>query len=231
MTLFLTRFDLIPVAPTTITRLRRSSHISSKTLYIPQPERDEGAKFVARAKYHDTIKLTLPKKTQDALSAQGYTTALCSPDDSHPSIHSVTLAHSTHTITIYYRHDLSRVSTSGDTHQTVSIVALARISEAGQVQDTPVGPEDHHDEYYDTWKHWTDRLPWGCDRMPSQDFVLNIPGPTVPSRLRLVLTIELAARNHYRIDIKLATENPLASTTTTAHPRIPSLFLRYLRRH
>ena len=191
-----TTFDLLPVPPATITRLD-SSHISFKTFYIPQTRREEGANDLNAWKPHKTIKLVLPKKNQDALSTWGYTVTLRGPDDVRLTTHSVTLTHSTHAITIDYRHTL-REHPKG---QTLTVEAHAKMSRAG-LPDAPrnLGPPD---DDHDTSVSWTDGIPWRNEPR-FRDVELNTPG-LVALTFRLVLAF--GARNHYLLHIEPLTAN------------------------
>ncbi len=194
--------EVLPVSPTTIARTQ--SHISVKTLYIPQPQRsDKGAMSLAHLKQHDTIKLVLLKKTREALSAQGYAPTLRAapgPDDAHPTgthptgTHLVTLSHDTHTITIHYRHTIAE-HRSG---QQWSIEADVKMS--GPILQGGALPQiNGHGESQVSQVCWTAHLPW-VEKLDVQDVKLILPGCT---ELTVRLGLAFAARNHYVLCIEL----------------------------
>ncbi|KAM5546190.1 hypothetical protein V8D89_000316 [Ganoderma adspersum] len=191
-----TIFDLLPMPPATIMRLD-SSHISSKTLYIPQPRRDKAANNSTTGKPHETIKLVLLKKTRDALSTQGYTATLLDPDDVRPTTHSVTLTHGTHTITIDYQHTLGEHPRG----QMLTVEAHVKMSGAG-LPDTPDGAPQG-DDHGTPVVSWTDGIPWRIDPR-FRDVELNTPGLTA---LTLRLSLVFATRNHYLLHIELYMAN------------------------
>ncbi|PIL28688.1 hypothetical protein GSI_08732 [Ganoderma sinense ZZ0214-1] len=193
-------FDLLPIPPATILRLD-PSHISSKTLYIPQPQRNGRPSDPHLGTPHEIIKLVWPKKNQDALSARGYAVALRGPDDVRPTTYSVTLTHDTHTIAIEYRHTLQEHPKG----QMLNIKAHAEMLGAG----LPVPPQGdlgagaHQGDDRGTTVSWTDGMPWRNDARV-RNIELNTPG-IAPLTLRLGL--KFATRNHYLLHIELQTAN------------------------
>ncbi|KAM5546197.1 hypothetical protein V8D89_000323 [Ganoderma adspersum] len=199
-------FDLLPVSPATITRLH-SSHISSKTLHIPQPQRNEVSNDPILQKPHKMIKLMLQKKTRDALSAQGYSATLRGPDVVYPTTYRLTLVHDEQTIVIDYQHTLE-----GDGWaQKLTIEAHAQtLGRALRGAPGGVGlpgvPRRVDGHASGTMASWVDRLPWR-DYPTFEDVQVNTPKRMV-STLRLGLT--LATTNHYLLSAELLPANPVA---------------------
>ena len=183
-------FNLLPISRATITRLHSSPTppISLNTLYMPQPQRDENDNDTtqSRREPHETIRLVLPKKTRDALFAQGYTTTL----DIHPTSHSVVLSHDTHTISIDYVHTLE-----GDGRiQKLTMEAHVKTSGAF-LCDTPRNPVGVSGMSASS----VDCLPW-ADSLGFKSFGLNAP-ELAASTLQLGLIF--ATTNHYLLSIRL----------------------------
>ena len=97
--------DLFPLSTASINRCR--GRIEHKTVYISHPERADVRSDFARRQPHETINLTLRRKTRDALHIQGYAAELRGPDEGHPTTHWLVLSCDDHTITIEYRHTLT----------------------------------------------------------------------------------------------------------------------------
>ena len=209
------QFNLLPLSPAAIVHLRSSgSKISIKTLYIPQPERDQEAREVIHWKPHETIKLVLLEKTRRALSAQGYTATLRSPDDAHPYAHSLTLSHGTDAITIDYQHTLKELGL-GD--QELTIKAHVKMSGPAPIRDTP--DDSRISPMADSLRSGVtvsrnDRTPWD-GALEFQDVELGIPSG--PTSLTVKLGLTFAKTNHYllRIELKRADPNLAAHTPVT----------------
>ena len=193
--------SILPLSPAAITHFRSSGgQISIKTLYIPQPaaERDQGARDVARSKWHKTIKLVLPEKTREALSAQGYTATLRSPDGAHPRTHLVTLSRDTHTIFIDYKHTLED---DPDYDQKLTIEAHVKMSGPVLRGGSRGDPRDLQADDLDSVSR-RDRTPW-LEELRFDDVELNIPGE--PTALTVRLSMTFAKTNYYVLDIELKT--------------------------
>ena len=193
--------ELLPLSPASIVRLG-PSQISMKSLYIPQPDRDQGADDLAQRKRHETIKFVLPDKTRDALSAQGYTSTLRKPDEARPRTHSVTLSHDTHTITIDYQYALEE---RGGGRQYLTVEALVKAS--GLVlrdSPTPGGLQVLRpvDGGPGTRVVWQDSMTWHKEHYV-EDVRLDVPGNPTPLTVRVGLT--LATMNYYLLRIELKT--------------------------
>ena len=210
------RFDLLPLSLAALAHFHSSGgRISIKTLYIPQPERDQGERKAVYQEPHETIKLVLIEKTRRALSAQGYTATLRCPDNAHPCTHSVTLDHDTHTITIDYHHTLdyellNRYRERLRNCQRLTIKAHVKTS--GLVlQDSPCGFQvpSHWADGLGSRVFWTDvdSTQWK-EELYVQDIELaSIPGGPMALTIRLGLT--LARTNHYILRIGLKTPDPV----------------------
>ena len=202
----ITSSDLLPLSPAVIEPLRVDSpnHIFPRMLYIPQPPRsDEGGSVRARDQPHATINLVLPKKNREDLLAQGYTATLRHGANDVPT-HLVTLAHSTHTISIEYQHTLR----NEHGNHTLDIKAHVRTSISR-------GPGAGRQNIQDTGTavFWRDffKSTW-TESLDIQDISLKVPkGWTVSLGLAFFTT------NHYILSIQLKAPNqtpplPLAST-------------------
>ena len=188
-----TSSDLLPVSPETVDRLRAASstHISPETLYIPQPpRRDEGASVYASFQPHAAIKLVLPKKNQDALSALGYTVTLHRPDRARPTTHLVTLAQNTYTITIDYQHALN---VDNSRNQKLEIKADVTTSRGARRAGQP--GESQGDA------SWTDFQVYSGAWHESLG-IRNIP-LKVPRGWTLSLGLEFFTTDHYLLSIEL----------------------------
>ena len=201
--------DLLPLSQTTIARLKSPSHISLKTLYVPQPTRDEGVDNAAYRKPHETIKLVLLKKTRNALSAQGYAVTLRSPDnDIHPTTHSITLLHSTHTIAIDYHHTLK-----GNSYDYQRLTITAHVKTSGPVPQHAPGEEvtavpQTPVDGLGTQVSCTNSPPWDQKLRFEPDAELNLLGDTL---LTVRHGLTFATINHYILDIELKSRQMVVS--------------------
>ena len=197
------RCELLALSPAAITRFRASGgQISIKTLYTPQPERVQGVRYIVHWKRHETIKLVLQKKMREALSAQGYTATLRSPDHAHPRTHLVTLSHDTHTIFIDCQHTLEERDDDG---QRLTIEVHVKTS-GPFLQDIPGDPRFLRANDLVTGMLWEDQIRWR-NELPVQDVLLtDIAGGPAALTVRLGLTF--ARTNHYFLRIELKTADP-----------------------
>ena len=209
-------FDLLPVSPATITRLH-SSHISSKTLHIPQPQRKEVSNDPILRTPHEMIKLVLQKKTCSALSAQGYSATLRGPDIAYPTTYWLTLVHDEHTIAVDYQHILE-----GDGWGQ-KLTIEAHVETLGRPIRGPIVPRPRRSDGHanGAMVSWRDRLPWR-DYPIFEDVQVNIP-KGMASTLRLGLA--LATTNHYILSIELLPSDSSASGSTGSElVRAPYLY-------
>ena len=198
-------FDLLPVSPATITRLH-SSHISSKTLHIPQPQRKEVSNDPILRTPHEMIKLVLQKKTCSALSAQGYSATLRGPDIVYPTTYWLTLVHDEHTIVIDYQHILEGDGWGQKLTIEAHVETLGR-PVRGLIVPRPRRFDNHASGAMVSWR---DRLPWR-DYPTFEDVQVNTPKGMA---LTLRLGLALATTNHYILSIELLPSNSVASGTT-----------------
>ena len=189
--------DLLPLSPAAIARLRSSGgRTSIRTLYIPQPERDQGTSDPAHRQRHEMINLVLPEKVRESLSTQGYAVTLHPPDAR--GLHSVALSHNTHTITIEYSHSLEQRDWGGQ-----QLTVDARVKTLGPVLSDALGnlrvPQVDHRDASEALA-WGDSIPWRKS-FGFREAKLNIPGR--PTALTLTLGLTFATTNYYLLHIEL----------------------------
>ncbi|KAI1786366.1 hypothetical protein LXA43DRAFT_1085497 [Ganoderma leucocontextum] len=183
------KFDLLPLASTSLKRLR-SPQIKFNTVYIPHAQERDGASQAMRRTPHDTIKLVMLKKARDELHVKGYAVNLRGPDALHPTTHWLTLSHATHDIAIKFQHTLEGQSDN----QTLTISSWVTVSAEGWGGSST-----------------TDSLPWRETLLGTSGVGGDIPGV---GKWSIWEELTLASKDHYAVHVELRSERSESSSRT-----------------
>ena len=196
--------DLFPLSPDVIEDC--VPFIELKTVYISHPHRasaadpyhpHDAAFQAARTRLHETINLLLKRESHHALRSRGYTVALRSPNEDHPTTHQLTLTSLKHIITIEYRHSLAD-DTSGQRLTIEAYLSLSDPEPRAVSSGTTHSPS--HPKPNTTSLSWTDRMPWSA-RVCSNDVVaLSTAGGL---EVAVVLGVDFIAKDYYLLRVHI----------------------------
>ncbi|TBU30318.1 hypothetical protein BD311DRAFT_864091 [Dichomitus squalens] len=193
--------DLFPLSPATIARCR--DHIAVRTVYISEPERATAQSEDPRRQRHKTLNLVLPRKTRDALRAQGYTAELRGPDESHRTTHWLTLCNDDHRIAVEYQHTLE----DEDHGQRLTIEANVKVLRPAPGSAGEMEVDSRAVRWEDFGSPWTS---WGWSLN-----MKKVAFTHAAKQLTVQLAFDWAAPSRYILCVEVVTET-LQDTAPTS---------------